>query len=266
MGRRLGQHFLHDQSVLGKILAAAELRPEDQVLEVGPGKGVLTARLLETGARVTAIEVDPALAESLREKWGGHERFNLIEGDILKADLSPRPLFGNDSRFAIVANLPYYLSSPFLFRVIARRQYLTRMVLMVQREIADRLVAMPETGKTYGSLSIAGHHVFSMKRLFLVPPGAFTPPPKVDSAVVGFEPRPPRLNPDDERTFLEHVQKIFTQRRKILLSTVQRFHPGLSEHQIEQLRDKFGKARPDALSPEAHLEFFALLRNLSLPD
>ncbi|MEE8396267.1 MAG: 16S rRNA (adenine(1518)-N(6)/adenine(1519)-N(6))-dimethyltransferase RsmA [bacterium] len=263
MGRRLGQHFLQSHTVLGKILAAAAVVPGEAVLEVGPGRGILSEGLLAAGARLTAVEVDPALCAALRQRWGAHEAFRLVEGDILAADLAPEALFGPEAppaRYALVANLPYYLSTPFFFRVIAHRAYVARMVLMVQKEIADRLVALPEAGKVYGSLSVVAHHAFAMEPLFAVPPGAFHPPPKVHSAVVALTPRPPVLGPAAEKAFLAHVKELFTTRRKLMLTGLRRRHPQLNAAQGERLAALVGQRRAEALSPAEHLEVFRLLQ------
>jgi 16S rRNA (adenine1518-N6/adenine1519-N6)-dimethyltransferase len=259
MGKKLGQHFLTSPTVLERILAEASLSPGEAVLEPGPGRGVLTERLLDAGARVTAVEVDPGLCGALRERWSGHPSFRLVEGDILKVELSPRALFDRDQPYAVIANLPYYLSTPFFFRMIAHRGCFSRMVLMVQKEIAERLVALPEQGKAYGALSIAAHHAFEMRLLFRVPPGAFRPPPKVDSAVVAFAPRPPLLPPEVEVRFLEHVKQVFTTRRKLMLSALRRRFPGLEARQAAALDALVGKRRAEALSPEAHLEVFRVV-------
>lgn len=259
MGKKLGQHFLHSEKVLAGIMAAAGLRPGEAVLETGPGHGALTGRLLEAGARVTAVEVDPALCRELRERWGEHPSFRLLEGDILAVELSPRALFGDGATYAIVANLPYYLSTPFFFRIIAQRQACTRMVLMVQKEIAERLVALPADGKAYGALSVAAHHAFEMRCLFTVPPGAFRPPPKVDSAVVAFQPRAPLLPPEDELRFLAYVKQAFTTRRKQMWKPLARNHPGLGPEQGAAIQALVGTRRAEALSPQEHLEVFRLL-------
>lgn len=260
MGRKLGQHFLKDQSVLGRIVAAAQLEPGECVLEIGPGKGVLTERLLKTGAKVTAIELDETLVPGLHQRFGEQTDFSLVQGDALKVDLSPEVLFGNKERFSVVANLPYYLSSPLLFRLAARRSAISKMYLMVQREVAERMVAEPKDGKAFGSLSVALGNVFSMELLFIVPPGAFFPPPKVDSAVVALKPLPPRLPPDQEKAFFEHVKGLFSARRKVMLSTLRRKYPGLSETALSALEEICEGKRPEKLSAEEHRRVFQIIQ------
>ena len=262
MGRRLGQHFLQSPKVRDDILAAAALSQEEAVLETGPGQGALTGRLLGAAGRVTAVELDSGLCAGLRERWGAHPNFRLIEGDILAVRLEPEELFGQDEPYVVVSNLPYYLSTPFLFRAIAHRPALKRMVLMVQREIAERLVAAPEDGKRYGALSVAAHHAFHMDYLFTVLPSAFRPPPKVDSAVVAFRPRTPVLSPDEETRFLEQVKHAFTTRRKMMLKPLLQRHPEMAGERGQALEALLGQRRPEALTPEEHLEAFRLIAGI----
>ena len=256
MGKRYGQHFLRSDTVLRDIVAAANLGPEQPVLEVGPGEGILTGKLLELGARVTAVELDPQLAEGLRKKWGACSRFNLLEEDIRRTDLRPEHLFGSPEPYSVVANLPYYLSTPLLFRLIAHRGDLSRLVLMLQREVARRLVSSPADGKAYGSLSIAGQVAFSMRTVTKVPPGAFKPPPKVDSTVLAFEPSPALLTPNLEKAFLEHIKRLFTRRRKQLAGTLAEFYPATADGPWPVLLRHFAQRRPDSLTWREHLDLF----------
>ena len=259
MGKRYGQHFLRSARVVAGIVAGADPRENEPVLEIGPGEGVLTKRLLERGARVTAVEIDPMLCDRLRQLFDGHDRFRLVEGDILQTELAPEALFGGKEPYAVIANLPYYLSTPLLFRLIAHRAYHDRLVLMVQKEIADRLIALPRDGKAYSALSVAAHHVFRMERILDVPPEAFRPPPKVDSAVVRFEPRAPILAPDHEKRFLQYTKTIFMHRRKLMAGSLRRAYPGVWERHAVALEALVGKRRPEALTPQEHLEVFRML-------
>lgn len=262
MGKRLGQHFLQSAKVLDDIMEAAAIEPGEAVLEPGPGQGVLTERLLAAGARLTAVELDEKLCDGLRGRWGGHAAFELVQGDILKVPLSPQELFGSGQPYAVVSNLPYHISTPFFFRIIAHRANCSRMVLMVQKEIAQRLVAGVEDGKTYGALSVAAHHAFDMRYLFTVPPGAFRPPPKVDSAVVAFQPKSALLSPGQETGFFEYIKMAFTTRRKQMMGPLLRRYPKLSESVRDALQEIVGKRRAEALPPEQHLTVYRLLRGL----
>lgn len=267
MGKRWGQHFLHNEQILRRLLDAARITSGEPVLEIGPGHGALTERLLAAGARVTAVEIDPLLAASLRNRWGDVENFRLIEGDVLKTGLAPQSLFGESQPggvqpYGIIANLPYYLSTPLLFRLMQARSGFNRLLLMVQKEIAQRMAATPADGKAYGSLSIAAQHCFEIAYLFTVPPGAFSPPPKVESAVVRLIPRQPVLNSDDEAAFMEHVKMLFTGRRKMMMNTLRKQYSEGSTEALARVSARVAQRRSETLSPGEHLEVFQLLRGL----
>jgi 16S rRNA (adenine1518-N6/adenine1519-N6)-dimethyltransferase len=211
--KRLGQHFLLDLNLTRRIARAAAPLGEGTVIEIGPGPGGLTrALLLEGAARVVAIEVDPraiAALRELQEAAGG--RLELVEGDAMEIDLAG---LGPPPR-RIVANLPYNVSTALLVRWLHRAEQVAEMVLMFQKEVADRLAAQPRS-KDYGRLSVLAQHICAVQRLFDVAPSAFVPPPKVTSSVVRLTPRPigDRLA---DLTMLERVTAAaFGQRRKML--------------------------------------------------
>ena len=263
MGRKLGQHFLVSTGILDRLIESAAVQPREPVLEVGPGRGALTERLLASGARVTAVELDPGLARALRERWEEAPGFRLIEGDILKTPLDAPALFDADGPYAVIANLPYYLTTPLLFRFVRERQRFTRLLLMVQREVADRMVASPEDGHAYGSLSIAAQVAFGVRLALRVPPGAFHPRPKVDSAVVELRPLPPTLPPEHESGFLEHVKGLFSQRRKVLAGTLRRAQPPWPPDRLAAAIAQAGGRRPEALTPAEHMAVYCALRGLA---
>jgi 16S rRNA (adenine1518-N6/adenine1519-N6)-dimethyltransferase len=265
MGKRLGQHFLHSPQVLGDIVAAAALQPGEAVLEIGPGTGALTERLLAHDVRLVAVELDPALLAGLLTRWADVPHLRLIEGDVLRIDLSPVALFGAEAPYAVIANLPYYLSTPLLFRMAAMRQAFSRLLLMVQDEVAARMAAGPEAGKVYGSLSVAIQHAFTVRRVRRVPPGAFRPPPRVDSAVVELRPRLPQLAPGREVWFFEHVKRLFSRRRKLMLSGLREAAAHLPPARWAELERLVGQRRAEALSPEEHLRVFRLLSDVEVP-
>jgi 16S rRNA (adenine1518-N6/adenine1519-N6)-dimethyltransferase len=209
--KRFGQNFLRAPHVVEKILAAAELAPGERVVEIGPGLGALTDRLLEQGGRVTAFEVDRDLAAVLEEKGAAGLTVHL--GDVLKADW---PNFLTSPPYKLVANLPYNISSQVLFKVLDHRHLFSRLVLMFQQEVGERLLAAPAS-RDYGILSVLVQNWFAVARVIKVPPGCFFPPPKVDSVVLRFEPRPQPLAPvTDEEAFRRLVKAVFAQRRKTL--------------------------------------------------
>src|SRR3989338_6460523 len=174
--KSLSQNFLQDQNVIRRIVEAAEIQKGETVLEIGPGTGVLTQALLDAGARVIAVERDEDLVPALRERFG--ESVAFVEGDILRFAQDP---VLNHGKYKLVANLPYHITSPILERFLSHAPKPTRLVVMVQKEVADRIVGKPPRMSV---LSVACQLYAEVKRLFVVPAGAFRPMPKVDSAVV----------------------------------------------------------------------------------
>ena len=213
----LGQNFLIDAEIVRRIVEAAEICAEDEVLEIGAGIGTLTQGLLETGARVTAVEVDKKLPAVLKETLAGYDNLRLIEGDILKlnlAELMPR-------RFKVAANLPYYITTQILLTLLERSLPVTKIVTMVQREVAERMTAAPGS-KIYGALSVAVQFRADSRIAFDVPPPCFLPPPEVTSSVVVCDVRKPPFDADED-FFFKVVRTAFAQRRKTLLNSLSAF-------------------------------------------
>ncbi|MHB9024438.1 MAG: 16S rRNA (adenine(1518)-N(6)/adenine(1519)-N(6))-dimethyltransferase RsmA [Armatimonadota bacterium] len=209
----LGQHFLVSRKALNAILAACELTDGAPVLEIGPGPGTVTRALAESGAAVTAIEVDTRAVEMLCEVVGEYPNVRVIQGDILAVDLPA--VLGND-RWTVVGNLPYYITTPVISRLLESSERIIRAVLMVQREVAERLQAHPGT-REYGSLSVFVQVFATIERVAKVPRGAFFPPPNVDSAVVRLSMRSEPLVPSElQPAFFQIVHAAFGQRRKTL--------------------------------------------------
>jgi 16S rRNA (adenine1518-N6/adenine1519-N6)-dimethyltransferase len=213
--KRFGQNFLRAPHVVAQILAAAQLAPGERVVEIGPGHGALTDRLLESGALVLAFEVDRDLAAALEGRGATNLEVHL--GDVLKADwqelLTAPP-------YKLIANLPYNISSQVLFKILAHRTRFDRLVLMFQKEVGDRLLAAPNT-RDYGILSVLVQNWFKVTRVAKVAPGCFFPPPKVESVVLRFDPRPQPLAPvADEDAFRHLVKAVFAQRRKTLRNSL----------------------------------------------
>jgi 16S rRNA (adenine1518-N6/adenine1519-N6)-dimethyltransferase len=209
--KRFGQNFLRDPSVVDKILAAARLEPDDRVLEIGPGLGVLTDRLLATGAEVTVMEVDRDLIAGLEARR--EPRLQIVAGDCLELYW---PAILTRPPYKLVANLPYNISSQVLFKILDHRPTFSRLVLMFQKEVGDRLCAGPGTA-AYGILSVFCQLVFDIRRVTVVPPGAFFPAPKVHSVVLEFVPlEVPRVAVANPQLFRRVVKGAFGQRRKTL--------------------------------------------------
>ena len=208
--KRFGQHFLTDRHYLGRIVAAIDPRAGDAMVEIGPGTGLLTEELARHVERLHVVEIDRDLAAGLRARFAA-ERVTVHEGDVLEFDFArlPAPL-------RVVGNLPYNVSSPILFRMAGIADRLADCTFLLQREVVDRMVAAPGTAD-YGRLSVMLQYRFLMAKALEVPPGAFTPPPKVDSAVVRMRPLgADRPRAHDEALFAAIVGAAFSQRRKTL--------------------------------------------------
>ncbi len=246
--RRLGQHFLKDRSVVGRILAEAGVGPEDRVLEIGPGRGALTRDLAEAAGRVLAVEVDRELAERLPT----HPHLELVCADILRVDLPT--LLAPHRDWKVVANLPYYITTPILEKLLTEGQgFLQGLWVMVQKEVAERMCARGT--RESGSLSHFVQYHAETRLLFRVPPGSFQPPPEVDSAVVRLLPhaRPPVEAPHD--LMFRLIRAAFGMRRKTLrrslASLIARPEEALAEAGLDPTR------RPETLVLE---DFAALAR------
>lgn len=211
--KSLGQHFLTDRSYIDRIVLAVDPRPGDRLVEIGPGQGAITMPLLRRHGELTAIEFDRDLITPLMEASEGVGRLTIIHKDVLAVDFGK---LAGDERLRLVGNLPYNLSSPILFHALEHAAAIRDMVFMLQKEVVDRMAAGPGS-KVYGRLSVMLQAYCTVTPLFVVPPGAFRPPPKVDSAVVRMVPRPPaEIGVADPRRFTEVVRAAFGQRRKTL--------------------------------------------------
>jgi 16S rRNA (adenine1518-N6/adenine1519-N6)-dimethyltransferase len=217
--KRFGQHFLTSAETADRIAGFGELVPGDFVLEIGPGRGILTERLLARTPHVTAVEIDRDLLGDLRERFRDHGDFRLVEGDILKVDLGE--LFRDaPGRIKVVSNIPYNISAPIIELLIRNRGLVSSAVLMMQKEVALRLVAAPGT-KDYGLTTMNLRLCATAGRVMDVKPGSFSPPPEVMSSVVRIELNPGYRYPlRDERIFREVTGAAFRQRRKMVRNTL----------------------------------------------
>lgn len=213
--KRFGQNFLHDKHVLDCIITAADFQEGDRILEIGPGPGALTSRLLASGLPVLAVEIDRDLGAALQAR--AENNLEVKIGDVLR--LNWQELLQNPP-YKLIANLPYNISSQILFKVLDHRHAFRRLVLMFQKEVGERLVAEEGT-RNYGILSALLQPWFQIDRVVKVPPGAFHPPPKVDSVVLRLEPlSEPRLDLHDEAMYRKVVRGAFAQRRKTLRNSL----------------------------------------------
>jgi len=252
--KSLGQHFLSDVGILGRIADALDLSPGETVLEIGPGRGDLTRQLLHRGARVVAIEKDERLAEELRGFGIGDSGLVIVAGDALKLDwhrLIPIPNPESPiPPFSVIGNIPYYITSPLLEKALTP-PLPSRIVFLVQKEVADRIVAPPGS-RTYGALSVGIQAVCTVEKLFVVKAGAFRPPPKVDSAVIRLTPLEHPLVPVEQGTaFRRFVVAAFGQRRKQLRNVLAKVTGRPAAAVADEIR-ALGfdpQSRPETLSP-----------------
>jgi len=272
--QKLGQHFLAGTRVLERIACAACPEGTSQVIEIGPGQGALTERLLAHAARVVAIEMDSGLAEHLRDRWSHEPRLQIVEGNALNFDWTqwgPGVLAGN---------LPYYVATAIISKYLANPGPLTQAVFLIQKEVAERITAKPGT-RDFGYLSVECQYLAKVEYLLSVPPGAFRPPPKVDSAVIRLIPRqearvgqalPPallsaenagaaRVSSDGEgdaasaKSFLEFASACFRQKRKTLRNNLAELYPKEKLESLPALSQ-----RAEQLSVAELLELFGTLK------
>ena len=233
MSKKLGQNFLIKRGIVDEIVHAAELTPGEPVLEVGPGIGTLTQGLAQSGADVTAIELDRRLLEVLDTTLASYDNVRIIHGDVLKLDV---PSIMNHKPFKVVANLPYYITTPIIMSLLESKLPIERLVVMVQKEVALRMVAKPGT-KDYGALSVAVQYYTEPDIVLDVPPKSFLPAPAVTSSVIRcvLRDKPP-VDVIDEKLFFRVVKAGFAQRRKTFSNTMKTTR--LSKDRIEELLAK----------------------------
>jgi 16S rRNA (adenine1518-N6/adenine1519-N6)-dimethyltransferase len=248
--KRFGQHFLSDRRILGRIADALQAVPGDRVLEIGPGRGSLTRVLLERDVRLAAIERDRDLARELAEAMPS---LTVHEGDALELDWPQAAGVEAGQRWLVVGNIPYNLTSPLIEQAL-RPPRPARVVFLIQKEVADRLAALPGS-KAYGGLTVGVAVVAQVERLFKVAPGAFWPPPKVDSAVIRITPRSDPLVRDSETVpFRQFVKGLFAGRRKQLGRALR---TAIGDRDFaSQLPAVDLTRRPETLSPAEFVDLF----------
>lgn len=261
--KKFGQNFLIDTHVLDKIIRSAEITKEDMVVEIGPGIGTMTQYLACAAGKVAAIEIDKALIPILEDTLEGYENVQVINGDVLKVDIAKLAEEENGGRpIKVVANLPYYITTPIIMGLFENHVPLKSITVMVQKEVADRMQVGPGT-KDYGALSLAVQYYAKPYIVANVPPNCFMPRPKVGSAVIRLEryDEPP-VQVEDEKLMFRIIRASFNQRRKTLANGLKN-SPELqfSKEEIEKAIEGIGKSvsvRGEALT----LEEFAALSNL----
>lgn len=255
--KSLGQHFLTDRRILTRIADALHLTGSETVLEIGPGRGALTDILVERAGRLIAIEYDRALAEILRTRYARRNNVLIAEADVLEVSLGELAA----GPYVLVGNVPYYITTPILFHALVPPRA-ERSVYLVQKEVADRLSAAPGT-KEYGALTVNVAAVAKAETLFKVPASAFSPPPKVESALVRITPLPqPLLNAEEERPFRLLVQGAFGMRRKQMRRVLRSLYvvEAAVADEVLQGASIDPEARPETLTPA---QFALILRAFS---
>ena len=247
--KSLGQHFLVDRNILDKVIKTAQVGKEDIVLEVGPGLGEMTLTLAREAKKVIAIEIDSKLVAILEKKMRDHPNVEVVKSDILKVNFDQFHK-REGQPIKVVANLPYQISTPLLFRFSESKEAFSTFTLMLQREVAERLTAPPGR-KEYGSLSVLTQSLFELSIRFFIKPSAFFPPPKVDSALVHMVwKEKPMIETNDEEWFKRVVKACFGYRRKTLVNALK--HSGLTlPDSIESKMKEIGidpRRRPETLS------------------
>ena len=235
MSKKLGQNFLIDAGIVQGIVDAAEIQPGDRVLEIGPGIGTLTQGLAEAGADVKAVELDKKLPAILAETLKAYENVTIVPGDILKVNI---PEIMGEGPFKVAANLPYYITTPILMTLLERHLPITTMVTMVQKEVAERMVASPGS-KIYGALSVAVQYYTEPEIVLNVPPRSFIPAPEVDSVVIVCKVRQqPAVQVASEKMFFRVVKAAFGQRRKTLSNALK--GGGFPKEQVRDAMEQAG--------------------------
>jgi 16S rRNA (adenine1518-N6/adenine1519-N6)-dimethyltransferase len=260
--KRLGQSFLMDQSVIRKISAIAQVTENDIIVEIGAGIGVLTEDLAQTAAKLIAVELDDQLVEVLKDKLLKYNNVQIYYGDILKFDFGEIVRDG-EQKIKVIGNVPYNISSPVLFHLLSFRKIIDSFVLMLQKEVIQRLVASPG-GKDYGVPSVILQMFAAVEKVLDVPAGCFYPRPKVESSVIkGFFLERPLVELADEDFFIRLVRDAFAQRRKMLINNLKKSKllEGFSDVYLKEALDAAGidgQRRGETLS----VEEFGLLSNI----
>jgi len=257
----LGQNFIKDYGIIDRIVEVSELSSDDEVIEIGPGLGALTYSLANKAGRVVAIEKDKKLVDHLGELFSDYPNVELITQDALKTDYRN---ICKGKKLKVIANLPYSVSSPLLFKLLESRKYISSMVLMLQLEVGERITAGPG-GKTYGSISVILQTFMDINKEFKVSPESFWPRPKVDSVVLKLTPlKTPRVNIPDEKLFERVVRAAFSSRRKMIGNSLQSIMSKETALQALELSGIDSKRRAETVT----IEEFGLLAEMvsSLTD
>jgi 16S rRNA (adenine1518-N6/adenine1519-N6)-dimethyltransferase len=254
--KSLGQHFLKDKNIIRKIVDIADVKKNEQVWEIGPGKGILTEELLNRNCKLTCFEIDEKLYQLLEDRFS--DKIHLIKKDILKVNWEG---FFPRKQVKIVSNLPFQITSPFLFRVVKYAQHFSNVVVMIQKEVAQKINAKVGT-KDYGILTLKMQYYFIPKYEFTVKSHLFSPPPKVDSAVISLTPRLDKPEIENEKFFWHIVETAFRNRRKMLRRNLREI---ISKEKIEKLNEYCPidlSCRGETLNEKEFIELYKAIKGL----
>lgn len=254
----LGQNFLFDANYLEAIADSGEVTKEDTVIEVGPGLGVLTTRLAERAKKVIAVEIDQNLVPVLKKLTADFENVEIINEDIMKTDIDA--LVKEEKSVKVVANLPYYITTPIIMKLLEGKYNIKSITVMIQKEVAERFVAKPGT-KDYGAITLSINYYTNPKITLTVPPSAFIPPPKVHSSVITLKCKEPEVEVNDEGKMFKIIKAAFNQRRKTLVNALSSGFSHISKDEIKNIITSLGyneNVRGETLA----LEDFAKISNI----
>ncbi|WP_334305351.1 16S rRNA (adenine(1518)-N(6)/adenine(1519)-N(6))-dimethyltransferase RsmA [Petrocella sp. FN5] len=233
--KRFGQNFLIDSNIIDKIIQGASLTKEDVVLEIGPGIGSLTQAMAESAKKVIAVEIDKKLIPVLEDTLSGYDNIRIINEDILKLDIKKLISEEGVNRIKVVANLPYYITTPIIMNLLEKRLPITSITVMIQKEVAERMDAVPGT-KAYGALSLATSYYAQTELVTMVKPDCFIPRPNVGSAVIKLTRRTtPSVSVIDEAILFKIIKGGFAQRRKTLINSLTNSQPQFNKSQVIQV-------------------------------
>ena len=261
--KRLGQNFLINDNVIENIVKAAEVTEDDLIIEIGPGLGTLTSKLLEKAGKVIAVELDENMIKILEDRFKLYKNFYLINEDILKIDLKEliASNLNNLKKVKIVANLPYYITTPIIMKLLEDKLAIDSITVMVQKEVADRITARPGD-KLSGAITYSVNYYAETEKVILVGKESFIPSPEVDSEVIKLNIRKePPVNVENEEIFFKLIKASFMQRRKTLQNALTNSGIVADKEAIRKIFDKM-KLKPDIRGEKLTIEEFARLANL----
>ena len=261
--KRLGQNFLINDNVIESIVKAAEVTEENLIIEIGPGLGTLTSKLLEKAGKVIAVELDKNMIKILEDRFKLYKNFYLINEDILKIDLKEliASNLNNLKKVKIVANLPYYITTPIIMKLLEDKLAIDSITVMVQKEVADRITARPGD-KLSGAITYSVNYYAEAEKVILVGKESFIPSPEVDSEVIKLNIlKEPPVKVENEETFFKIIKASFMQRRKTLQNALTNSGIVADKEAIRKIFDKM-KLKPDIRGEKLTIEEFARLANL----